>query len=102
MLGARYSPLARFDWTTAADAGLSSSLFDIEANIRDGDTREGLDERGMQEVHRLMQEHGIVRLRHSPQSFDEARLRRHRAILSRNNVDPLTGMPLDSKAVTRL
>lgn len=61
VLGARYSPLSRFDWNTAADVGLTSSLFDIEANIWDGDAREGLDERGTQEVHRLMQEHNIVR-----------------------------------------
>lgn len=36
------------------------------------------------------------------QSFDEARLRRHRALLSKHNVDPRTGMPLDAKAITRL
>ncbi|WFD43429.1 hypothetical protein MPSI1_002091 [Malassezia psittaci] len=94
ILGAQYSPLSRFDWNTAAEVGLTSALFDIEANITDGDTREGLDEHGMHEVHQLMQKYNL--------SFDEARLRRHRALLSQNNIDPLTGMPLDSKAVTRL
>ena len=37
-----------------ADAGLTSSTFDIEANIRDGDSRAGLDERGTQEVLDIM------------------------------------------------
>ena len=36
------------------DAGLTSSTFDIEANIRDGDSRAGLDERGTQEVLDIM------------------------------------------------
>ncbi|WFC99336.1 hypothetical protein MYAM1_002080 [Malassezia yamatoensis] len=61
ILGAEYSPLSRFDWNTAAEVGLTSALFDIEANIADGDTREGLDEHGMREVHRLMQEYNLVR-----------------------------------------
>lgn len=56
-----YAPLRAFDWNTAANVGLSSSLFDIEANIRDGDSRVGLDEAGMQEVHQMMQQQGIVR-----------------------------------------
>lgn len=89
-----YRPLSALDWRTALDEGISSSLFDIEANIRDGDSRAGLDEDGLQEVHRLMQEHHL--------SFDEARLRRHRALLSRHNIDARTGMPLDAKAVTHL
>jgi len=57
----RYAPVVAFDWNTAASAGLSSTLFDIEANIRDGDPRVGLDEVGMQDIHRIMQENGIVR-----------------------------------------
>lgn len=56
-----YRPLSALDWRTALDEGISSSLFDIEANIRDGDSRAGLDEDGLQEVHRLMQEHHLVR-----------------------------------------
>jgi len=36
-------------------------LFDIEANIRDGDPRVGLDEVGMQDIRRIMQENGLVR-----------------------------------------
>ena len=47
-----YQPLSTF--AEQADAGLSSSTFDIEANIRDGDSRAGLDERGTQEVLDIM------------------------------------------------
>lgn len=52
----------------------------------------------------MMQELGIVRiaLAYTFQSFDEARLRRHRRLLQENRIDPQTGLPLDSKAVTRL
>lgn len=59
--GRMYERLTGVDWDSAARAGLTSQLFDIEANIRDGDTRAGLDEQGTQEVHRLMQELGLVR-----------------------------------------
>lgn len=47
-----YTPLATF--SDQVDAGMSSSAFDIEANIRDGDSRAGLDERGTQEVLEIM------------------------------------------------
>ena len=47
-----YTPLSTFE--TQAGAGLTSESFDIEANIRDGDTRAGLDERGTQEVLDIM------------------------------------------------
>ena len=99
----RYIPLESLDWHAAANAGLSSTLFDIEANIREGDSRAGLDERAMQELHHMMQVFGIVRIALlTCQSFDEARLRRHRRLLQENRIDPQTGLPLDSKAVTRL
>ncbi|KAG2351559.1 hypothetical protein BDR07DRAFT_1455728 [Suillus spraguei] len=76
-----YTPLASF--SDQARAGLSSPMFDIEsANIAEGDSRAGLDER-------------------ERKSFDQARLIRHNQILARNGIDP-SGMPLDSKAVTRL
>lgn len=48
-----YTPLSTFG--EQLDAGLSSNAFDIEANIRDGDSRAGLDERGTQEVLDIMQ-----------------------------------------------
>jgi len=47
-----YTPLSTF--ADQANAGMSSSAFDIEANIRDGDSRMGLDERGTQEVRDIM------------------------------------------------
>ncbi|KAJ8473045.1 hypothetical protein ONZ45_g2887 [Pleurotus djamor] len=86
-----YTPLATF--SEQANAGLSSSAFDIEANIRDGDSRSGLDERGTQEVMDIMRRERV--------NFDQARLIRQNRILAANGIDP-SGMPLDSKAVTRL
>lgn len=47
-----YTPLSTFQ--AQADAGLTSSTFDIEANVRDGDARAGLDEQGTQEVLEIM------------------------------------------------
>ncbi|KAI6001195.1 hypothetical protein EDD15DRAFT_2385853 [Pisolithus albus] len=86
-----YTPLSTF--AGQAQAGLSSSMFDIEANMRDGDSRAGLDERGTQEVLEIMRRERV--------DFDQARLIRHNQILARHGIDP-SGMPLDSKAVTRL
>ncbi|KAF7974118.1 hypothetical protein HWV62_19603 [Athelia sp. TMB] len=87
----QYTPLSTF--SEQATAGMSSSTFDIEANIRDGDSRAGLDERGTQEVMEIMRRERV--------NFDQARLIRHNQILARNGIDP-SGMPLDSKAITRL
>ncbi|KIK97350.1 hypothetical protein PAXRUDRAFT_136457 [Paxillus rubicundulus Ve08.2h10] len=86
-----YTPLSTF--SSQASAGLSSPMFDIEANINDGDSRAGLDERGTQEVLDIVRRERV--------NFDQARLIRHNQILARNGIDP-SGMPLDSKAVTRL
>ena len=47
-----YTPLSTFE--DQANAGLTSSNFDIEANIRDGDSRAGLDERSTQEILAIM------------------------------------------------
>ena len=47
-----YTPLSTFE--SQASAGLTSESFDIEANIRDGDSRAGLDEQGTQEVLDIM------------------------------------------------
>ncbi|KAJ1661060.1 hypothetical protein IWQ61_000098 [Dispira simplex] len=71
------------------EAGLSSSTFDISQNIRDGDTRPGLD-RGA-EITTIMKSQGC--------DFDEARKIYHQRVLRSNNVDPVTGIPLDPKAV---
>lgn len=117
-------------FSSQADAGLSSTLFDIEANVRDGDSRAGLDERGTQEVLEIMRRERvecviILQMEAATDvlmgvySFDQARLIRHNQILARNGIDPSgvslsrlkfglsdlfrsLGMPMDSKAVTRL
>jgi hypothetical protein len=87
-------PVPGFDWSSNTANGLSSTLFDISANIADGDSRSGLDPSGAQDIQTIMQTQGV--------SFDQARLIRHKQILVKNNIDPQTGLPLDSKAVTSL
>lgn len=47
-----YSRLSTF--AEQAEAGMSSAAFDINANITEGDSRMGLDERGTQEVRDIM------------------------------------------------
>ncbi|EKM82014.1 hypothetical protein AGABI1DRAFT_112192 [Agaricus bisporus var. burnettii JB137-S8] len=86
-----YAPVSTF--SQQANAGLTSSAFDIEANIQDGDSRVGLDEQGTQEVLDIMRRERV--------NFDQARLIRHNRILASNGIDA-SGMPLDSKAITRL
>jgi len=92
-LRAGYSRLATF--SAQAAHGLSSNNFDLEENNLNSltESRSGLDERGAKEVHAIMRQQGV--------SFDEARLIRQKRLLAKNNIDP-SGMPLDSKAVTRL
>ncbi|KAI0825785.1 hypothetical protein BC629DRAFT_1578414 [Irpex lacteus] len=86
-----YTPLSTFE--SQANAGLTSESFDIEANIRDGDSRAGLDEQGTQEVLDIMRRERV--------NFDQARLIRQNQIFAANGIGP-NGMPLDSKAVTHL
>ncbi|KAF8511791.1 hypothetical protein BU17DRAFT_54453, partial [Hysterangium stoloniferum] len=90
--GAGYSRVPT-SFASQAAHGLSSAAFDLEQNIMGDDARVGLDEAGTQEVMEIMRTEHVT--------FDEARLRRHHRMLARNGIDP-TGMPLDSKAVTRL
>ena len=47
-----YTPLATFN--EQVSAGMSSSAFDLESNIRDGDSRSGLDEQATREVMEIM------------------------------------------------
>jgi hypothetical protein len=47
-----YRPLPTF--SDQISVGLSSSAFDIEANVQQGDSRAGLDEQGVQEVMEIM------------------------------------------------
>ncbi|KAJ6485631.1 hypothetical protein C8R45DRAFT_997277 [Mycena sanguinolenta] len=86
-----YQPLATF--SEQIGAGMTSSDFDLEANVRDEDSRTGLDEQGTREIMEIMRRERV--------NFDQARLIRHNRILAQNGIDP-SGMPLDSKAITRL
>lgn len=88
---AAYSPLST--WDTQRASGLSSSLFDIDDNLEAGDSRSGLDPQGAEEVRRIMAREGV--------SFDQARLVRHKLLMSRHGIDA-SGMPTDPKAITRL
>lgn len=56
-----YSRLDMLDWNSAVQAGFTSSLFDIEANIQENDPRAGLDEAGMHQIHQMMHTQGLVR-----------------------------------------
>jgi len=87
----RYQPLSTF--SEQISAGMSSSQFDIEANVQDGDMRSGLDTRGTEEVMEIMRRERV--------NFDQARLIRHNRILASNGIDA-SGMPMDSKAITHL
>ena len=84
----QYEPLST-SFAAAREGGMTSTLFDIEANMRDGDTR-ALD---AAEVQRIMADQGV--------SFDDARLIRHHLALKRNGAAE-DGTPLDPRAVTRL
>ena len=124
-----YTPVSTF--ADQISHGMTSDHFDIEANVRDGDSRLGLDEAGTQEVLEIMRrervKYVLIPLAHGDTrsdcfccSFDQARLIRQNRILARNGIDPSgsnfplhtaarilpyydpIGMPLDSKAVTRL
>ncbi|KZW00011.1 hypothetical protein EXIGLDRAFT_723168 [Exidia glandulosa HHB12029] len=88
-----YSPLPGSSFADQAAGGLSSSTFDLEGNIFGGDSRVGLDEHGAAEVNDIMRREHV--------SFDQARVIRQQRYLARNGIDP-SGMPLDSKAITRL
>lgn len=47
------------------EAGLTSSNFDLSANIADGDIREGLNQKAKREIRKIMKGRGV--------EFDEAR-----------------------------
>ncbi|TXT15826.1 hypothetical protein VHUM_00329 [Vanrija humicola] len=90
-----YTPLQTYSFADQQAAGMSSSNFDLEANLGEGssESRLGLDEAGVEEVRRIM---AIEKC-----TFDQARLIRHNRILAKNGIAP-DGTPLDRKAITRL
>lgn len=89
-----YTPLSTF--SDQVGAGMTSTDFDIEANINEGDSRMGLDERGTQEVLEIMRRERVkyvlrlsnVALNLIFSSFDQARLIRQNRILACNGIDP--------------
>lgn len=78
-------------FTGDLEAGLSSSQFDIAANVVDGDTRAGLDQRAKQQIRKIMKNRGV--------DFDEARRVYTEQRFARNNIGP-DGRPRDPKFVS--
>lgn len=70
---------------------MSSSQFDISANVADGDTRAGLDQAAKREIQRIMKTRRV--------SFDEARRIYTEQRFARNNIGP-DGRPRDPKFVS--
>jgi hypothetical protein len=73
------------------EAGLSSSDFDLSANVSGGDTRAGLDQRGKREVLKIMKSRRV--------DFDEARRLYTEQRFAKNNIGP-DGRPRDPKFVS--
>lgn len=78
-------------FTADLEAGLSSSQFDIAANVADGDTRAGLDQNAKREVRKIMKNRRV--------DFDEARRIYTEQRFARNNIGP-DGRPRDPKFVS--
>ncbi|OJJ38545.1 hypothetical protein ASPWEDRAFT_105865 [Aspergillus wentii DTO 134E9] len=73
------------------EAGLSSSHFDIAANVADGDIRGGLDNKAKGEIKKIMRNQGVT--------FDEARRIYTEQRFAKNNIG-LDGRPRDPKFVS--
>lgn len=78
-------------FATDIESGLTSSHFDISANVADGDTRAGLDERAKGEIRKIMKSRRV--------GFDEARRLYTEQRFARNNIGP-DGRPRDPKFVS--
>ena len=78
-------------FTSDLEAGLSSSQFDISANIAEGDSRAGLDQRAKDEIRKIMRNRKV--------NFDEARRIYTEQRFARNNIGP-DGRPRDPKFVS--
>jgi hypothetical protein len=78
-------------FTADIEAGLSSSQFDITANVADGDTRAGLDQQAKREVRKIMKSRKV--------NFDEARRIYTEQRFAKNNIGP-DGRPRDPKFVS--
>lgn len=73
------------------EAGLTSSNFDLSANIADGDIREGLNQKAKREIRKIMKGRGV--------EFDEARRIYTEQRFAKNNIGP-DGRPRDPKFVS--
>lgn len=73
------------------ESGFTSSDFDVSQNVMDGDTR-GLDPVTRREVMKIMR---VKRC-----TFDQARLINLQQKMKDAGIDPLTGLPRDSKFVS--
>lgn len=82
----KYSPLTTF--AQDVEAGLTSDTFNTRQNVLVGDKRPGLES---DDVVAIMAEYKCT--------FDQARLIRTQRKMRENGIDPLTGLPLDPKAV---
>lgn len=74
-----------------AEAGLSSSEFNLASNIEEGDGRAGLDQRGKAEVMKIMKSKQV--------DFNEARRIYTERRFAKNNIGP-DGRPRDPKFVS--
>ncbi|KAI9271799.1 hypothetical protein BDA99DRAFT_569583 [Phascolomyces articulosus] len=90
LLGYHLLPTTLGSFEDDIDDGLTSSQFDLEANLEQNDQRAGLKDK--EEILKIMKKQKV--------SFDEARLIRQQRLLKKNNIDPVTGLPLDPKFVT--
>ena len=73
------------------EAGLTSTQFDLSANIADGDTRAGLDNQAKRQIRKIMNRQRI--------DFDEARRIYTEQRFANNNIGP-DGRPRDPKFVS--
>lgn len=73
------------------EAGLSSSAFDLTANVEAGDSRQGLDDAAKREVQAIMKRRGV--------GFDEARRLYMQGRFKKNNIGA-DGIPRDPKFVS--
>ncbi|KAJ5753839.1 uncharacterized protein N7511_007992 [Penicillium nucicola] len=78
-------------FTADLEAGLSSSQFDLAANISGGDSRGGLDQKAKMEVQKIMKNQKV--------GFDEARRIYTEQRFAKNNIGP-DGRPRDPKFVS--
>ncbi|KAE8348741.1 hypothetical protein BDV28DRAFT_79102 [Aspergillus coremiiformis] len=73
------------------EAGLTSTQFDLSANIADGDARDGLDNQAKRQVQKIMKRQRV--------DFDEARRIYTEQRFANNNIGP-DGRPRDPKFVS--